>query len=351
MQLKFKSGDKVKFLNDVGGGSVIRTEGDDLVFVMIDDGFEVPVKSSDLIKDVDDQFSDSPVEEDTFEEEFDDQEADTIELSDTDLTNPSNAGVNVLLGFVPDRIGNIAISNIHVYIINDSNYGLLYQLGFLDGEIVTNIKTGMLEDNTKIHCGTFDQAKLAKAGQLILQVIPFGNKRYRLNETINHIFEISQIDFYRTKSYKENDYFTGKAIVLDTETFDFEEEIKKLQNSDFSVVLKQKGDVQGSVKKTTPQKDKSNLVEEIDLHIHEIKDDYENLTNGEILNIQLSRFETTLELALKGNQQKIVFIHGVGNGKLKHELRKKLDRKYPDLKYQDASFREYGFGATLVYLK
>lgn len=350
--MKFKSGDKVKFLNDIGGGSVTRTEGDDLVFVMIDDGFEVPVKSSDIIKDLENQFSESSTAEEEEEEVAPVTEAsDSIMLSDIDLTNPVNTKVNILLGFVPDRISNIAVSNINLYLINDSNYGILYHVGFLDGNTVTYIKSGLLEDNTKIFCKRFDQAKLGRAKQLILQAVPFGNDRYQLHETVNHVFEIQQIDFYRTKSYKENDYFSDRAIVLNSNDFDLEDEIKRLEKSDFSVVLKQKGDVPGTIKKSTPKKDRSNAVEEVDLHIHEIHDEHKNLSNGEILEIQLSRFETALEGALNNNQPKIVFIHGVGNGKLKHELRKKLDRKYPDLKYQDASFREYGFGATLVYLK
>lgn len=58
-----------------------------------------------------------------------------------------------------------------------------------------------------------------------------------------------------------------------------------------------------------------------------------------------------MEGAIRSNQNKIVFIHGVGNGRLKHELRKKLERKYSNFKYQDASFKEYGYGATMVYLK
>jgi dsDNA-specific endonuclease/ATPase MutS2 len=72
---------------------------------------------------------------------------------------------------------------------------------------------------------------------------------------------------------------------------------------------------------------------------------------GEIIQIQLARFETALQGGLKGNTKKMVFIHGIGNGKLKYEITRALDSKYPKLKYQDASFKEYGYGATLVYLK
>ena len=69
------------------------------------------------------------------------------------------------------------------------------------------------------------------------------------------------------------------------------------------------------------------------------------------MDIQISRFTIALDGAIRGKTKKIVFIHGVGNGKLKYEIRKTLDSKYPKLRYQDASFKEYGYGATMVMLK
>lgn len=46
--------------------------------------------------------------------------------------------------------------------------------------------------------------------------------------------------------------------------------------------------------------------------------------------------------------QKIVFIHGKGDGVLRKAIEKELKTKYKQYYYQDASFREYGFGATVV---
>ena len=43
--------------------------------------------------------------------------------------------------------------------------------------------------------------------------------------------------------------------------------------------------------------------------------------------MQLARFEFSLETALRNKQKRIVFIHGVGNGKLKMELRQILERE------------------------
>jgi dsDNA-specific endonuclease/ATPase MutS2 len=50
-------------------------------------------------------------------------------------------------------------------------------------------------------------------------------------------------------------------------------------------------------------------------------------------------------------EQRIVFIHGKGDGVLRHKLIDELKRKFSTCKYQDASFKEYGFGATMVTIK
>lgn len=89
--------------------------------------------------------------------------------------------------------------------------------------------------------------------------------------------------------------------------------------------------------------------EVVDLHAEQILPSTAGLTPGEILDAQLARFTVALELAVSNRKKgKMVFIHGVGSGKLKYEMKKLLDRRYPKLSYQDASFREYGYGALLV---
>ncbi|MEG1546116.1 MAG: Smr/MutS family protein, partial [Bacteroides sp.] len=49
--------------------------------------------------------------------------------------------------------------------------------------------------------------------------------------------------------------------------------------------------------------------------------------------------------------QKIVFIHGKGDGVLRKAVLDELKYKYPTCQSQDASFKEYGFGATMVTIK
>ena len=54
---------------------------------------------------------------------------------------------------------------------------------------------------------------------------------------------------------------------------------------------------------------------------------------------------------IKKKGQQIVFIHGKGEGVLREAIIKELQRRYRTCLWQDASFREYGFGATLVTIK
>lgn len=96
---------------------------------------------------------------------------------------------------------------------------------------------------------------------------------------------------------------------------------------------------------------KNKSIEEVDLHISEIMDDVSGLSSGEIVDIQLARFRTALEGALRAKQKKIIFIHGKGAGKLKREIHKIIDSEYGKCTYQDASFREYGYGATMILIK
>jgi dsDNA-specific endonuclease/ATPase MutS2 len=64
---------------------------------------------------------------------------------------------------------------------------------------------------------------------------------------------------------------------------------------------------------------------------------------------QLTRFRGELDSAIRSDVTEIVFIHGVGSGRLKDELRKIVSTDYPSYSYHDAPFNVYGVdGATLI---
>ncbi|KAA6326454.1 Endonuclease MutS2, partial [termite gut metagenome] len=71
----------------------------------------------------------------------------------------------------------------------------------------------------------------------------------------------------------------------------------------------------------------------------------------DILEYQLDKFHKVMEQYKEKNEQRIVFIHGKGDGILRKKLIGELKRKYSTCKCQDASFKEYGYGATMVTIK
>ena len=59
---------------------------------------------------------------------------------------------------------------------------------------------------------------------------------------------------------------------------------------------------------------------EVDLHIDKLTPSTKGMTNFEMLNLQLDTAKRQLDFALRKRIQKVVFIHGVGEGILKEEL-------------------------------
>lgn len=88
---------------------------------------------------------------------------------------------------------------------------------------------------------------------------------------------------------------------------------------------------------------------EVDLHIHQLTKSTRGMTNFEMLNLQLDTAKRQLEFAMRKRIQKVVFIHGVGEGVLKEEL-KYLFKRYENVEFYDADYQKYGLGATEVYI-
>ncbi|MEO8772929.1 MAG: DNA mismatch repair protein MutS [Gelidibacter sp.] len=96
-------------------------------------------------------------------------------------------------------------------------------------------------------------------------------------------------------------------------------------------------------------KDRNQPTMEVDLHIHNLTDNQRNLSNYDMLTLQLDTATRQLDFAISKRIQKMVFIHGVGEGVLKMEL-ETLFGRYDNLKFYAADFQKYGLGAMEVYI-
>jgi hypothetical protein len=87
---------------------------------------------------------------------------------------------------------------------------------------------------------------------------------------------------------------------------------------------------------------------EVDLHAHELVDSTAGLDPATILELQLAHFERMLRVAIEQRTPRVVFIHGVGQGVLKHEIWQCIERFYPECTCRYADPRRFGTGATEV---
>lgn len=89
----------------------------------------------------------------------------------------------------------------------------------------------------------------------------------------------------------------------------------------------------------------------VDLHIEKIIDSHSHLNNAEIIQIQLNEFEKWIELAQLNYLPSMIFIHGVGKGKLKAEIHELLKVKKGIKNFVNQYADLYGYGATEVFFQ
>lgn len=99
----------------------------------------------------------------------------------------------------------------------------------------------------------------------------------------------------------------------------------------------------------TSKKERFQPKMEVDLHIHQLVTNFKGLTKHDMLTLQLETAERQLKFAIEKRIQKMVFIHGVGEGVLRSEL-EYLFGRYDNVSFYDADYSKYGLGATEVYI-
>ncbi|NDV94638.1 DUF2027 domain-containing protein [Dysgonomonas sp. 521] len=347
-----KIGDKVRFLNTTGGGIIKGFQGKDIVLVEDEEGFDIPVliRETVVIEPVNDiqvRQSAKPSREVEIqqrpsakpEEEYKPEETKEGEL------------LTVLLSYLPIDIKNLSSTSFECYLINDSNYYLSYNyMSRTDAGWVSRA-TGTIEPNTRLFLEEFEKSELNDIEKVCLQFFAYKkDKPYSLKNAYSVEVRIDTVKFYKLHSFKENDYFEDDAMLYPIVRRDLGEKELTISPEEIAVAMKEKESGQRPRIQPIAKKEKKPILE-IDLHIDELLDNTNGLSSADILEYQLKKFREVMDENRKNREQKIVFIHGKGDGVLKNAILKELKTNYKTAYYQDASFREYGYGATMVTIK
>ncbi len=367
-----KIGDKVRFLSEVGGGIVKGFQSKNIALVEDEDGFEIPMPVTEcVVIDTDDynikrkpQQASQPEssqemsrkeQENRYVATMNDEESEgnqDITYKPKPIEMKGGETLNVFLAFVPQDIKAISSSLFESYLVNDSNYYLRFCYLSAEGKNWHLRVTDIVEPNMKFLLEEFDKDKLNELEHVAVQLFAYKeDKSFSLKSTASVELRIDTVKFYKLHTFKNSDFFEQPALIYDIVRNDIPVKQVFVEADDLQKVFFQKKNADQLCVKSHRKEQKNDILE-IDLHINELLDDIGNMTSEEILKYQLDVFRKTLQEYKNKRGQKIVFIHGKGDGILRKSILNELKAKYNDsCAYQDASFREYGFGATLVIIR
>ncbi len=354
-----KIGDKVRFLDSKGGGIVRRFSGKDLVMVEDEDGFEIPtmVNQCVVVNDKDDDRAAGrvPGAEPKVEKPAVPTLEQLKELQKPVRTPERKDGdvLNLYLGFIPADDRRLQDSKFYAYFVNDSNYWVFFTLlqpSAPGSDRMECRYAGIVEPNTKIQLFCIEHNKLEQLDHCTTQILAFKRDKPFEPQSPMHVeVNLNTNRFLKLHSFTENDFFEQDALMQPLVRDGRPYLPMRLDEEAISRGIREK------VKATQPAHEpkvqpivEKNGCIEVDLHINALLDTTAGMDNGDMLRYQLDTFRKTMEAYRQCSGQKIVFIHGKGEGVLRKAILDELKAHYAGCQWQDASFRQYGFGATMV---
>ncbi|MES2838162.1 MAG: DUF2027 domain-containing protein [Bacteroidota bacterium] len=347
--MHFKKGDKVRFLNEAGEGIVTQLTANGMVFVEVD-GFEIPYDPKYLVsttpvkavKVSEQEEEDRPVrqqEKQAFQNPFEQKVAEGIYLSFTPLNETNNAPLQVVLH-------------------NNTQYNMLFCCAAKNEKNYKTIEKGELFAFSNLHIGELLKSETEKWANLLVEGIYISNPKFEYLKGFSKTIKLKLVKFFKETSFAYHPLTAKNSVIEKVVEYDLfyreinpfnEEKLAEISELDAQKFLTEKENSISATKISKPNESAFTEVE-IDLHIEELLDNFSNMSNSLIVSVQLNHARKALEDSMAQKINKIIFIHGVGNGKLKTEVRAML-AKYQGIKFYDAPFHKYGYGATEVDLK
>ncbi len=379
-----KIGDKVRFLSETGGGKVAGFQGNNIVLVEDEDGFQIPTPVSDVVVVEQDDYTMGKMiaakmdakqqaeahaatelrnDSRSIKSILNDHETDTdmtvdeYDASDREITYQAPARerdggnkLNACLAFVPIDIKEVTNTRFETYMVNDSNYYLHFVYMVAEGNAWTLKAQGEVEPNTKLFIEEFGRDALGSMGRIAVQMTAYKkDKPFLLKPAIDVQMRIDPVKFYKLHVFEENDFFEQPALLFHIVQNDEVARPLVVDSRRLKEQMYKEETVVTDKAKKVNRKDDGTLV--VDLHADEVLETKAGMNAADILHYQLGVFKKTMEEHKKCRGQKIVFIHGKGEGVLRQALLQELKYRYKNCTWQDASFREYGYGATQVTVK
>lgn len=382
-----KIGDRVRFLSETGGGKVAGFKGNNVVLVEDEDGFQIPTSINDVIVVGQDDYSTSRV---VANKSGDRQQASPVVsqegksikamlnegLGETEETasddDPSDKEISyrkpeeerkggnqltAFVAFVPMDIHQLSNTRFETYFVNDSNYYLHFVYLTAEGANWRLRQDGEVEPNTKTFLEEVGFDDLNDLTHACVQMVAYKRRRsFVLKPVIDVQFRIDPVKFYKLHTFQENPFFETPALLFKVVENDVPARPLVVDSRQLKKEMYGATETVGAVgigKKMSPYVHHRGVDDAVvvDLHADQLLDTTVGMSNADILNYQLKVFRDTLAQYAQKKGQKVIFIHGKGDGVLRRAIINDLRYRYKNYSYQDASFQEYGYGATQVTVR
>ncbi len=315
--MKYKLGDFVRFVEEKREGFITRIIDEQTIGVTGDDDFEIPVLTSKVTS-------------------VHGREAKTASAKEQEMAAEAApaefVAKGIYLAAVPEKQ---VTSVVQFQLINNTSYTLLASFSTEKNQEYKGEFAGLIHPKTAVKVFSAALPDISVWPKFIFQLLYHSKQKADFLDPLVYEERFRAKDFAGAKTAVHVLNQLGWQFQLDIGEVKVDAE--KLKESFF--------------KPAEEKKVIEKPFKEVDLHIEKLREDYQFLSSSDIIKTQLERFRKTLDAAIVHQLPSVVFIHGVGNGILRHEIHKVVG-KHPQVKtFTDARKEKFGYGATEVFLK
>ncbi|MDR1273647.1 MAG: DUF2027 domain-containing protein [Odoribacteraceae bacterium] len=323
--MEVRIGDAVRFISEKMEGVVTGIVNAHTVNVYCEAyGFDIPAAVNDLV---------------VIRSSFKNEERPAKETTTVAATQ------RLYLAFVPEKFNALPESRHELYLVNDTSLAVLFAVSLRGEQGDTGVAAGSCNPLSVAPVGNYALKELDAIKALRVQALFHQTGEHPPRPVVDVTVKVNAVTLCKSGAYRQAPRIGQMAWLRPLDESPEELDIDPRQ------LLQAKREKREERSEPPAHPQTADNVVEIDLHAESLLDTLAGMESKDILEYQLNVFHETLETYKLRRGQKIVFIHGKGDGVLKQRIRWELQTKYKRCNHQDASFKQYGYGATLVTIR
>lgn len=198
-------------------------QGKDVVLVEDEDGFEVPMRTADVVVIGEENYDTRHVVE------VKNNQTKAVEMEEEIETEPADKPltfkapveerrggdkISAYLAFVPMDLKELSDTRFETYIVNDCNYYLRYVYMTAESNSWRVRSTGEIEPNTKMFIEEFGRDQLNELEHSCVQLIAYKREKYFLRKpVVDALINLDLVKFYKLHTFSENQFFEQPALI------------------------------------------------------------------------------------------------------------------------------------------